>query len=299
MEIFKGENLIDFVDRFDSDESCKKYLSNLKWADSYQCKRCGHGKYTKKDRYSRVCTKCKHIESPTANTLFHKVKFGLRKAFMIAFEMSATTKGLSSSQIAKRYGISRKTAWLFMHKLRTAMHSSGNYPMTGKVHVDEFVVGGKENMKPGRSTNVKKKKIVVAVELTSDNKVKRTYSMCIEDYSSKSLRRIFDKHISPGAEITTDEWTGYGPISKDYNLSQIPSSNGQNFKQLHHVVHQIKSWIRTTYSWTHKLHTDKYLDEYSFRINRSIYKGTIFHKLIERMVLSNSIEYKDIIIVSK
>ena len=84
---------------------------------------------------------------------------------MITFEMSATTKGLSSSQVSKRYGISRKTAWLFMHKVRIAMKSSGNEPMTGIVHVDEFVVGGKENMKQGRSNNVKKKKVVVAVEL--------------------------------------------------------------------------------------------------------------------------------------
>jgi transposase-like protein len=154
-------------------------------------------------------------------------------------------------------------------------------------------------MKPGRSKNSKKKKVVVAVGLTNDNKVKRTYSMCIEDYSSKSLQQIFQKHISTTAQITTDEWNGYKPLSKDYNITQIPSNNGQNFKQLHQIIHQIKSWIRTTYSWTHKLHTDKYLDEYSFRINRSIYKDTIFHKLIERMVLANPIEYKDIIIVTK
>ena len=299
MDIFKGENLVEFVDKFNSDEACKEYLADLKWASAYKCRKCEHQKYTIKDKYSRVCTRCHHIESPSANTLFHKVKFGLRKAFMITFEMSATTKGLSSSQVAKRYGISRKTAWLFMHKVRIAMHSSDNHPMTGHVHVDEFVVGGKENMKPGRSNHVKKKKIIVAVELTEDDKVKRTYSMCIDDYSSKSLRMMFDKHISNEAVITTDEWLGYKPISKDYNITQIPSNKGQNFKQLHHVVHQIKSWIRTTYSWTHKLHTNKYLDEYSFRINRSIYKETIFHKLIERMVIANSIEYKDIVVVSK
>ena len=299
MEIFKGENLIDFIDRFDSDNACKEYLSELKWADGYQCTKCGHEKYTEKYGYLRVCTKCKHIESPTANTLFHKVKFGLRKAFMIAFEMSATTKGLSSSQVAKRYGVSRKTAWLFMHKLRVAMRSSGDYLMTGKVQLDKFVIGGKENMKQGRSNNSKKKKVVVAVELTEDDKVKRTYSMCIEDYSSKSLRKIFEKYISTDAEITTDKWTGYKPLFKDYNLTQIPGSGGQNFKQLHQIIHQINSWIRTTYSWTHKLHTNKYLDEYSFRINRAIYKDTIFHKLIERMVLSDTVEYKDIIVVAK
>ncbi len=298
MEIFKGENIVDFVDRFSSDKVCQQYLHDLKWSEGYTCRKCGHKKHTSKNGTSMVCTKCFHIESPTANTLFHKVKFGLRKAFMIVFEMSATTKGISASQITKRYGISQKTAWFFMHKVRTAMKSSGNFPMSGTVHVDEFVVGGKENLKPGRSTDVKKKKIVCAVELGDDNKIKRVYSMSIKDYSSVSLRTIFEKHISKDANVITDEWLGYRPISKDYDITQLPSNMGQNFKQLHIVIHQIKSWIRTTYSWTHKQHTDKYLDEYSFRINRSIFKDTIFHKLIGRMVSSENIEYKGIIACS-
>ena len=296
MDIFKGENLVEFADRFTSDLVCKEYLAELKWEGGYKCKICGHEKHTKKNKVSMVCTKCFHIESPTANTMFHKVKFGLRKAFFIIFEMSATSKGLSASQVAKRYGISRKTAWLFMHKARIAMKSSGNHPMTGDVQVDEFVVGGKENLKTGRSKDVKKKKVVCAVELAGDDKVKRVYSMCIEDYSSKSLRAIFEKHIADDANVTTDEWSGYKPISKDYNIAQIPSNKGKNFKQLHYVVHQIKSWIRTTYSWTHKQHTDKYLDEYSFRINRSIFKQTIFHKLIERMMNTEQVVYKQIIV---
>jgi transposase len=56
------------------------------------------------------------------------------------FEMSATTKGLLASQVAKRYGITRKTAWLFMHKIRKGMESNQCLPIEGTVHVDEFVV---------------------------------------------------------------------------------------------------------------------------------------------------------------
>jgi len=50
------------------------------------------------------------------------------------------------------------------------------------------------------------------------------------DFSAKSLRKIFDKHISKKAKITTDQWKGYNPISKDYNITQIPSQTGANFK---------------------------------------------------------------------
>lgn len=296
MEKFKGEEFIKFTERFPSDEACFAYLSDLKWNTGFVCNKCGHKKYSQRKNHKRCCTLCKHIESTTAGTLFHKVKFGIRKAFYIVFEMAATTKGLSSSQVSKRYGISRKTAWLFMHKVRLAMESSKSYPIDGIVQVDEFVVGGKENNKQGRSYDGKKKKVACAVELTDNGKVKRVYAMRIEDFSNKSLRNIFENHISKVASITTDEWKGYWPLQKEYDIKQIPSSNGHNLKQLHNIVHQIKSWLRTNYSWVHKEHLDKYLGEYSFRINRSIFKSTIFHNLVIRMVQRPHVGYKDIII---
>ncbi len=93
---FIGENILEFTQRFADDQSCLLYLSDLKWSEGYKCKKCGHTKYTvRKKNLARDCNRCHHIESPTANTLFHRLRFGIRKAFMIVFEMSATTKGLS------------------------------------------------------------------------------------------------------------------------------------------------------------------------------------------------------------
>jgi len=63
--------------------------------------------------FSRTCNICGDTESPTAGTLFHRLNFGLRKAFFICFEMTTTTKGLSASQVALRYEISRQTAHYF------------------------------------------------------------------------------------------------------------------------------------------------------------------------------------------
>lgn len=296
MEIFKGENALSFNERFKSDLDCKLYLAELKWSDGYSCIKCKHDKATIRKDFSRCCTRCKHVESPSSNTLFHKVKFGLQKAFMIAFEMSATTKGLSSTQMGKRYGIKRQSAWLFMQKVRGGMKSSGKSPMEGKVVVDEFVVGGKEANKQGRSYDSKKKKVVCAVELTDKGKVKRMYAERIEDFSAKSLRPIFDDHIDKGADVVTDEWKSYGVIAKDYKIEQIPSMNGANFKQIHTMIHQVKSWLRTTYSWVHQGHINRYLDEFCFRLNRSIYKETIFHNLVVRMVQSKPATYKSIIV---
>lgn len=295
MNIFKGQNLIEFAECFKTDEDCKEYLSILKWEEGYICRKCGHKKSQVRKDFSRTCNICSDTESSTANTLFHKVKFGLRKAFFICFEMSTTTKSLSAMQMSVRYGVQENTARLFMHKVREAMKSNGNNPIKGIVHVDEFVVGGHEESKQGRSYDSKKKKSVCAVELTDDGKVKRFYALKIKDFSAKSLSGIFDKHISKEAKITTDNWKGYRPISKDYNITQIPSESGANFKALHTMIHQIKTWIRTTYSWVSERNIERYFNEFSYRINRSQSKNTIFNNLIKRMVKSENITHKQIL----
>ena len=105
----------------------------------------------------------------------------------------------------------------------------------------------------------------------------------IRNFQQKSLRTIFDKHISKTAQVTTDEWKGYKPI-KDFNITQKPSNDGKNFPTLHKVIHQVKSWIRGIYSWFSEFNIDRYLAEYSFRINRSQNKDTIFKKLMKRIV---------------
>ena len=295
MDIFKGQNILEFSSQFQMDKNCKEYLAEIKWSNGYICRKCGHKACQKRKDHSRTCNKCSYTESPMANTLFHKLKFSLRSAFHNCFEMSTTTKSLSATQMGKRYGVTEKTARLFMHKVRESMSSSGNFPITGKVDIDEFVQGGKEEGKVGRSYDSKKKKTICAVELTDEGKVKRMYAMKISDFSAKSLRKIFDAHIDKSAEVRTDEWKGYKPLAKDYQISQIPSDKGGNFKALHTMIHQIKSWIRTTYSWVSEFNIDRYYSEFCYRINRSQNKETIFNNLMVRMVKADKIYQSDII----
>ena len=295
MDIFKGQNLLEFSDRFKTDEDCKKYLAEIKWKDGFECLKCGHKRSQIRKDYSRTCNICSHQESATSSTLFHKVKFGVRKAFFITFEMGTSTKSLSASYMGVRYGVTEKTARLWMHKVREAMESSGNNPMTGNVHVDEFVLGGREKEKVGRSYNAKKKKAITAVELTEDGKVKRMYAMRIEDFSAQSLQYMFINHISRDAKVTTDKWKGYRPIAKAYNITQIESNSGLNFKVLHTMIHQVKSWIRTTYSWVSDFNSNRYFNEFCYRINRSQSKATIFNNLITKMVNKEKVYHKQII----
>lgn len=295
MDIFKGQDLLKFTEEFKTDNDCKKYLSKIKWDQGYKCLKCGHPASQIRKDHSRICNKCSHIESTTAHTLFHKLKFGLRKAFFICFEMATSTKSLSANYMAVRYSVTPRTARLFMHKVREAMKSSEDNPMDGDVHVDEFVVGGKEEGKVGRSYDSKKKKAITAIQLTEDGKIKRMYAMVINDFSAKSLSCIFEKHIDKKARITTDLWKGYRPLAKTFNIAQIPSNNGLNFKALHTMIHQVKSWIRTTFSWVSDFNMNRYFDEFCYRLNRSQAKGSIFNNLINRMVMAENVEHSKLV----
>ena len=97
--------------------------------------------------------------------------------------------------------------------------------------------------------------------------------MKIENYSAKELKKIFASHISENADVTTDLWRGYNPLKGNYNITQIESDNGKNFIALHTMIHQVKSWIRTTYSSVSEFNINRYLDEFCYRINRSIMKN--------------------------
>lgn len=299
MEKFIGQSILEFTDRFKTDLDCMEYLAEIKWENGFKCVKCNHPKFTiRKKNFARDCNLCHHIESPIVDTMFHRVRFGLRKAFTIAFELSATTKGISTKQMANRLKISRTTATNFIKKVRISMASSESKPMIGQVFVDEFVFGGKEDLKQGRSNDSKKKKLIVAIETTETGGIKRVYFERLKDYSSAELRKIFDKHISKTAQIKTDQWTGYKPLLKEFDITQIKSNKGSSSKEIHTIIHQVKSWLRSTFSWVHEQHIQKYLNEFSYRINRSNNKDNIFDLLINRMMTTQNVQYQDIIISS-
>ena len=293
IEEFKGGSLIDFIDRFPNEEKCKYYLADIKWRDGFICSKCNNSTFWKKkeDPFHRVCKSCRHSESVTANTLFHKVKFDLRKAFFILFEMSATTKSCSALAMAKKYSINRKTAWLFMHKVRKAMASSGQYPITDNCEVDEALVGGKVSGKRGRGA-LNKKKVGIVIEKTEKGGISRAYARGIADFSAKELGKIFDFHIDKRVKkIDTDEWKGYLPLVNDWNIVQTKSKPGINFNLMHRFIQQLKGWLRGIHHHVSKKHLQGYLDEYCYRFNRHKSRDSIFDNLLSRMVKHQPYNY--------
>ena len=293
-DIFKGVNSIKFYNRFRIDEDCYRYLSEIKWdGDSYVCKRCGNTHYSKGHLpYSRRCTRCKYDESPTSGTMFDKVKFSLLIAFHIAFKISTKKKGMSSLELSEEYEIRQKTCWEFKSKIQQATKSSGYYPLTISVHVDEFYVGGEEEETYGRSSDSKKKLVVVALEVLEGGGVGRAYGQIVDDASATSFRPFFERYISHDAKVVTDEWNGYKPLMDKYTIEQRKPENGKNFPQMHIHIMNVKGWLRGIHHHCSKERMQGYLDEYHFRYNRRNNMDTIFDVLIRRMVQNQPIRLK-------
>lgn len=163
------------------------------------------------------------------------------------------------------------------------MKSSGKHPLTGEVHVDEFYVGGEEEGIIGRNTKGKKKLVIVALEIVKGG-VGRAYAQVIDDASATSFRPFFEKYISKDATIVTDEWNGYKPLMRDYNIEQRRSDDGKAFPQMHIHIMNIKGWLRGIHHHCSKERMQGYLDEYHFRFNRRVHMDTIFDVLTRRMV---------------
>jgi hypothetical protein len=286
-EKFTGVNSIRFHKYIQSDEDCYRYLSEVKWSEGYQCKKCGHTKYGKgKKPHSRRCAYCNYDESPTAGTMFDKCKFSLLIAFHIAFKISTKKKGMSSLELAEEFELRQMTCWQFKWKLQQAMQSSKQHLLTGTVHVDEFFIGEYEEGEPGRSSDSKKRLVVIALEILDNNKgVGRAYAQVIDHASGAEFKPFFNAYISPDAHVVTDEWKGYLPLKKEYPLlEQLPSDKGGNLKELHIHIMNIQGWLRGIHHHCTKERLQGYLDEYHFRYNRRSDMDTIFDVLIRRMV---------------
>jgi len=284
-----------FEEEFGAKDSCLSYLSDLKWQDGYACKKCNETRYSKgKQAYSRRCKKCGYDESVTAHTMFHKLKFGIDKAFSILYELANTKKGANSIWLSERYDINQKTAWLFRSKVQTVMTSSKEHPLENQVHIDEFEIGTPQKGEQGRSKSEKKIRVVIAIEYR-DGESGRGYAQVIDDFSANSLRGIFEDHISTDANVLADGWAGYKPLKEDYpNLKQILSDKGRNFIMLHNQIRNFKNWLRGVHSYCNHEYMNRYIEEYFFRFNRRNHRKSILHKLIDRMVNSCPLTFAEI-----
>jgi transposase-like protein len=296
--MFNVLTIHQFHKLYPTEEACLKYLMEVKWGKGYQCIKCKGTAFGKgRQWFYRRCKQCGYDESATANTLFHKCKLGMLKAFEIGFRLSVKKKGMSSCELAKEFGCCQMSAWLLKAKYQNAMKSSDKYPLEDEVEVDEFLVGGFSENEPGRSLG-SKQLVVLAVEKVINKKGKvaigRAYAKVIENASAEQLKPFFEQKIDVTSKVTTDGWRGYWPLQKGWTIEQKLSEKGKGFPALHTHIMNIKNWLRGIHHKCKGNRLQRYMDEFHFRFNRRSFLNTILDKLMERVVLMNPTPYKSI-----
>ena len=292
--MFSTLSVFEFQKQFAERNACYEYLSALKWEKGFVCKKCGCTSYTKGyDPFARRCAVCRYDESATAHTIFHNLKFNIQKAFYAVFRY-CKKKGISSYELAKETGISQPTAWLFHRKLQQAFASSGQHPLTGEVHIDEFVTGGPEKGKPGRSDGKKKKTLLMA-EIRPAGKIGRVYLHEIADYTSETLYPVIEKIVAKDAIIVTDKYPSYARLKETFPAAKRRKSNaGKGFPAIHQQIMNFKGWLRGIHHQCSEKHYQNYLDEYCFRTNRRNTEKFIFRNIMQRIVSIKTKTFKEL-----
>ncbi|MFL5730554.1 MAG: 7TM diverse intracellular signaling domain-containing protein [Cytophagaceae bacterium] len=135
----------EFGKIFPDKESCFKYLSELKWKDGYACKKCGNTKFSEdKATLARRCTKCRYVESPTAYTIFHKLKFDVNKAFYMLFLVYANKEKITDLELSEILSLRQKTCWKFHKKINEAI-ASKKKPASGDADGWSMLIMDEEN----------------------------------------------------------------------------------------------------------------------------------------------------------
>jgi hypothetical protein len=139
-QFFKKMSLNDFEEHFSSKEKCLAYLAERKWKDGFVCVKCGHtNSCDGRLPYTRRCTKCKHQESATANTVFHGCKIPLPEAFKLTF-MVCQNPNVSSYEIGRTIDIRQMTCWKFKKKITECIDDRGDIDMLQKVEIKKRIV---------------------------------------------------------------------------------------------------------------------------------------------------------------
>jgi len=183
-----------------------------------------------------------------------------------------------------------------MQKLRRCTIRKDGEKLSGRVEVDEFVIGGQKAGKRGRGAEGKTI-VVAAVERDVVEKwIGRIRLQVMLDYSSFSLDTFVSENIEPGSTIVTDSWSGYSPIVEDFRHIQINQSKTHKGHEALYGVHLVTSLVKRVIRGTYQgrfepKYLQNYLDEYEFLFNRRKSRniGKKFMRIVQQLLSSNKI----------
>ncbi|MBQ9170739.1 MAG: IS1595 family transposase [Bacteroidaceae bacterium] len=275
-KVFKGTSLARFNKSFQTDEDCYGYLADIKWkGDSFVCKRCGNTHYCKGHLpFARRCTRCKYDESPTAGTIFDRIRISLLTAFRIVFDMCISPKSMSSSKLAEEYGVRQKTIWEFKRKMQLALDSQDINVLNGMVLVSDFYAMEQDNGKSGI--------VLIAMEVLDNGEIGKAYGIILDRLSSEHIQRFFEQHISTNAKVYVSKERDYEHLVTNYHMEKNEDTSFLNQSFIH--ISNLRSWLFGVHRHILPKHIQGYLNEYYFRFNRRDNKALLFDEFIGSMM---------------
>ena len=280
------ETVIEFRERFATEQACREYVAALRWPKGFVCSQCDETKAWEMQRGLRWCQSCGYQASVTAGTLFNDTHKPLRLWFEAMWYVTNQKSGVSALGLQKVLGLgSYHTAWNWLHKLRRAMVRPGQDRLTGVVEVDEIFIGGERPGKRGRGAAGKTLVVIAAQE--GDHGIGRIRKCRVADAAGESLEPAVWQMVEPGSVVRTDGWRGYNGLVElgyQHNVVRKTSELGDNLLPLaNRVASLLKRWLLGTHQGAvQHSHLEYYLDEYTFRFNRRTSKsrGLLFYRLI-------------------
>lgn len=288
MKLYPG-TVIEFEEMFPTDQACYEYLRLVKWPNGFVCPSCGHTEAWNMKGHMLRCKKCRRRISVTAGTIFQDLRKPMRLMFQAMWYVVCQKQGVNAVSLQQILGLgSYQTAWVWLHKLRTAMVRPGRDRLSGTVEVDETVIGGERAGKRGRGAEGKEL-VLVAVEQTEKG-MGRIRMKMIPNASSPSLRKAIAEMVEPGSTVCTDGWRGYSKLgTRGYTHIVVPHQEDVRGEDPTPLVHRIASLLKRWLLGTHQggqqfSHLHYYLDEFTFRFNRrnSTSRGLLFLRLAQQ-----------------
>ncbi len=280
------KTLAEFQRQFADEAACRAYLALSRWPESYRCPACRHAAaFELPRRHLWQCKSCGHQTSVTAGTILHRSKLPLTQWFWAAYLMATHTPGLSALQLQRQLGGRYETAWVLLHKLRSAMVRLNREALFGIVEVDETYVGGpEEGLRGGRQRG--RKAIVVGAVEVRGTAAGRVRLQVIPNVSGPTLTGFVKAQVAPGTIVLTDGWSSYEGLAA-LGYAHQPRTQGNPAKRadtllphVHRVFSNLKTWLRGTHHGVRPKHLQGYLDEFTFRFNRRRTPMAAFQSLL-------------------
>jgi transposase-like protein len=267
---------------FPTEQSAVDHFTAIRWAQGKFCPLCGNAEAARIGTLAGTnmhkCYVCRKRFSIRVGTIFQDTKLPLRTWYAAIWMITAHPKGIASTTLATDLGITQKTAWFVLHRLRhAAMTKSFNAPLSGEVAVDETAIGGREKNKHASKRKHQGRgavgKTFVMGIVQKDGEVR---AGVVKSVDGRTLRGVVRTHVAPGSVLVTDEAGAYTRLKDEYDHKTVNHTLGQYVTDDGHTTNAVESlWAlfkrqyHGTHHWISPKHLEAYVGEMAYRQNRS------------------------------